>query len=103
MKFRKSCGNCTLVEMYEAEEEGKTCIHCGYHYLMASHDFEDDWAAHQKNLTRLKVARDLVAQLEYAVEEFEKGWESTWNTNSGQIDFQTPDDFPQLDHIIENF
>lgn len=87
---RLMCHNCALVDTYYIIGPLK-CRHCDYMSFADSINFEDDWANHQKNQRALSEAQELVASLKFQVDEFEKGWFSTWNSyTTEQLDFEKP-------------
>lgn len=92
---RKQCGNCTIIDDYLKDEN--ECHTCGYTEFLESHQLEDDFGIHQKNLDALNRAKEIVARLEHETDKFEQGWFSSWNAKGPQqMNWETPEDLSYL-------
>lgn len=92
---RKQCGNCTIVDDYRSDE--LECHHCGHTEFLESHDLDDDYGIHHKNVDALKRAKEIVARLEHEIDKFEQGWFSSWNAKGPQqMNWETPTDLSSL-------
>lgn len=98
LRYKKVCQSC----MVASHRHTDVCVNgCGGSFMTID-DFMDQGGIRNDNDTLLYNLELLVAQIKSEIDEFDKAWSNTWDTEFDvQVDIPSVDEMVQYKNLVE--